>query len=98
MDSWSLQHPNCITCSGALNWERDVIVFWTNRRCTTHRHLSAHYACYRAAAEPPACRCVLEQRTQTRFPINHGDSLKCAPIWIDTTGPAERQQQQPNKQ
>jgi hypothetical protein len=83
----------CIACSTALNFERDVIVVWSNRACAAHSRLSAHYACYRAATETPTCRCVQGQRPQSRFPINHGDSLKCAPLWIDTTAIARRQQQ-----
>jgi len=81
------QALRCVACESALSFERDVIVAWGNRGCATHAHarLSAHYSCYRAAAKAPTCKCVEAQRTRTRFPINHGDSLKCAPMtqWVD---------------
>ena len=77
------QALRCVACQSALSFERDVIVAWGNRGCATHARLSAHYSCYRAAAQAPTCKCVEAQKTRTRFPINHGDSLKCAPMWID---------------
>jgi len=73
----------CVACQASLNWERDVVVAWNNKACATHTRLNAHYSCFRAAEEVPACKCVESQRTRTRFPINHGDSLKCAPLWVD---------------
>jgi hypothetical protein len=74
---------SCQLCSRQVNHAEDIFVS-VPFRCARHSKLILHLQCYLTASERVSCGCpAVAMQQSKRYPINHGDNLKCEPLWLD---------------